>query len=151
MVDVVNKETRSRMMSGIRSKDTKPEILLRKELHKAGFRFQLSTKVGKIKPDIVLVKYKAAIFTHGCYWHRHPKCKLAYLPKSKIDFWNKKFSDNVDRDKRVLDELLNSGWRVAIVWECVTRNKPEFQHSIELLSDWIRSENVLFETEYYSK
>ena len=148
MVDVVNKETRSRMMSGIRSKDTQPEILLRKALHKSGFRYQLNTKVGKIKPDIVLVKYKVAIFTHGCYWHRHPECKLAYLPKSKVDFWNKKFDDNINRDKRVLDELLNAGWRVAIVWECVTRNKTEFKNTTNELSVWIKSNNTLFESKY---
>lgn len=138
-------------MSGIRSKDTKPEFILRRELHKSGFRFRLNTKIGKIKPDIVLVRHKAAIFTHGCYWHRHSGCKLAYLPKSKIEFWNKKFNDNVQRDQRVLDELLSGGWRVAIIWECVTRNKTEFQQSMQSLIEWIRSDSDYFETKYYLK
>lgn len=149
MVDIVDKETRSRMMSGIRSENTKPEILTRKALHRLGYRYRSASRIGKIKPDLVLRKYKVAIFTHGCYWHQHKDCKLAYSDRNYSDKWKKKFSDNKQRDKRVLKELLTAGWRVAVLWECVTRDKKAFPELIYKLDRWIRTgKSDYFESEY---
>ncbi len=149
MTDIVDKQTRSRMMSGIRSKNTKPETLTRKALHRLGYRFRLDSKIGKIKPDIVLSKHKVAIFTHGCYWHQHEGCKLAYSDRSYSDKWEKKFSDNQQRDKRVTEQLLSSGWRVAVIWECSTRDMVFFEGLIKQLDQWIRSSGChYFESDY---
>ena len=150
MVDVVDKATRSRMMSGIRSSNTKPEVLTRKALHKLGYRFRLDSKVVKIKPDIVLRKHKVAVFTHGCYWHQHEGCKLAYSGRNYSDKWKKKFEANRQRDDCVLKQLLKEGWRVAIIWECATRDTEIFESTINQLDKWIRrsSSNNYFESEY---
>jgi len=137
MADIVDKATRSRMMSGIRSSNTKPEILTRKALHKLGYRFSLDSKVGKIKPDIVLRKHKVAIFVHGCYWHQHEGCKLAYSNRNYSVKWLKKFSDNKGRDIRVTKQLMEQGWRVAVIWECVTRDKEALQRETSNLDKWI--------------
>ena len=123
MIEVVDKATRSRMMSGIRSSNTKPEILTRKALHKLGYRFRLDSKVGKIKPDIVLRKHKVVVFTHGCYWHQHEGCILAYSDRNYSDKWKKKFKANRHRDQRVELQLKEEGWRVAVIWKCATRDK----------------------------
>lgn len=139
MTDVVDKKTRSRMMSGIRSSNTKPEIITRKALHALGYRFKLDSKVGKIKPDIVLRKYKIAVFTHGCYWHQHDSCKLAYSDRNYSAKWKKKFVDNKQRDKRVSEQLKTEGWRVAVIWECVTRNVNSFEKIIDNLNIWIKN------------
>ena len=127
MVDIVDKATRSQMMSGIRSSNTKPEVLTRKALHKLGYRFRLDSKVGKIKPDIVLRKHKVAVFTHGCYWHQHEDCKLAYSDRAYEEKWLKKFEANKQRDQRVLEQLKDQGWRVAVIWECATRDSSIFR------------------------
>jgi len=118
MVDVVTPEVRSRMMAGIRGRDTRPELLLRKALHARGFRYRLADKRLPGSPDIVLPKYRAVIFVHGCFWHRHPGCGKATTPASNTDFWLAKFAANVTRDERNLHDLIDLGWRVAIVWEC---------------------------------
>lgn len=137
------------MMSGIRSSNTKPEILLRKALHRLGYRFRLDSKVGKIKPDIVLRKRKIAIFAHGCYWHQHEGCKLAYSDRPRSDKWEKKFSDNKARDQRVNEQLLEQGWRVAVIWECATRDLRIFEILIKELDHWIRSgKSQYFESSY---
>ena len=121
-VDKLTKEKRSWNMSRIKGKDTKPEIIVRSVLHKNGFRFRLNRKDLPGKPDIVLPKYKSVILVHGCFWHRHPRCKFAYNPKSREKFWQKKFSDNVERDKAVKKELRKIGWKVIVVWECELKN-----------------------------
>jgi DNA mismatch endonuclease (patch repair protein) len=120
-MDVVDAATRSRMMSGIRSKDTKPEIAVRKYLHAKGFRYRLHSRTLPGSPDIVLPKYKVAIFVHGCFWHRHAGCRYATTPSSNIDTWNRKFMVNMDRDKRKESALQAAGWRVIVVWECELR------------------------------
>ena len=136
-------------MSGIRSTNTKPEILVRKALHRLGYRFRLDSKVRKIKPDIVLRSQKVAIFTHGCYWHQHKGCKLAYSDRDYSDKWKKKFDDNYKRDQRVLKKLTEQGWRVAVIWECATRDAKVFDDIIKNLHDWIQSdENQYFESQY---
>ena len=149
MVDIVDKATRSRMMSGIRSGNTKPEVITRKALHRLGYRFKLDSKVGKIKPDIVLRRHKVAVFTHGCYWHQHEGCKLAYSDRKYSYKWKKKFSDNQQRDKRVEAQLKQEGWRVAVIWECATRDIKVFETVINQLNDWIKiGDSQYFESEY---
>ncbi len=137
------------MMSGIRSKNTKPENITRKALHGMGYRFRLSSKVGKVKPDIVLRRHKVAIFAHGCYWHQHDGCKLAYSDRNYSDKWIKKFADNQNRDQRVLRQLLDDGWRVAVIWECATREAGVFESVMHQLDDWIKSgKSQCFESNY---
>ena len=149
MTDIVDKETRSRMMSGIRSADTKPEILVRKALHCLGYRFRLKSKVLNIRPDVVLRKYRVAIFVHGCYWHQHKGCKLAYSDRKYSEKWLKKFSDNRSRDERVVNQLLDSDWRVAVIWECATRSAPVFEDTVVQLHNWMQGRvGNYFETDY---
>ena len=149
MVDIVDKATRSRMMSGIRSSNTKPEVLTRQALHRLGYRFRLDSKIGKIKPDIVLRSHKVAVFTHGCYWHQHEGCKLAYSDRNYKDKWLKKFEANSLRDKRVLKHLKEQGWRVAVIWECATRDSSIFNTVINQLNAWIKAgESQYFESKY---
>lgn len=149
MVDIVGKKTRSRMMSGIRSQNTKPELLTRKALHRLGYRFKLDSKIGKIKPDVVLMRHKVAVFTHGCYWHQHKSCKLAYSDRDYSSKWKKKFQDNQQRDQRVVEKLAAEGWRVAVVWECSTRDTQIFSDVIEQLDRWIKTSNSMyFEADY---
>jgi len=105
-------------MSRIRGKDTVPELALRRALHGMGFRYRLHASSLPGKPDLVMRKYKAAIFVHGCFWHRHAGCKIAAIPKSNVEFWQRKFSDNVARDSRNISLLKEMGWRVFVVWEC---------------------------------
>ncbi len=118
MVDVVDKATRSRMMSGIQGKNTKPELLVRKYLHCKGLRFRLHAKKLPGKPDLVFSKHKAVVFVHGCFWHSHPRCKFAAVPASNVDFWKQKLDANRERDQRNKRELKALGWRVLTVWEC---------------------------------
>ena len=105
-------------MSRIRSRDTKPEIVLRKALHRLGFRFRIHGQGLPGKPDIVLPRHRTVIFVHGCFWHRHASCKVATTPKSNTEFWIDKFDRNVARDARNMDALSKAGWRVMIAWEC---------------------------------
>ena len=112
-------------MSRIRGKNTKPELLLRSLLHRAGFRFRLHA--GKLpgRPDIVLPKYRTVVFVHGCFWHRHEGCSNATMPKTRTDFWQEKFARTVERDLQKQRELEALGWRVLTVWECELRSSPE--------------------------
>lgn len=123
MADRISKERRSWNMSRIKGKDTKPEIAVRKILHQMGYRFRIHRIDLPGKPDIVLPKFKTIIFVHGCFWHRHPMCKYAYTPKTRVDFWNVKFAENVKRDKMNRAELKKLGWRVGIIWECETTDQ----------------------------
>jgi len=116
----VNKisDQRSRNMSAIKSKNTKPEIEVRKLLHSLGYRFRLHRKDLPGTPDIVLPKYKTVIFVHGCFWHRHENCKYASIPKTRTEFWENKFKENMKRDKVNQTNLFKLGWKIFIVWEC---------------------------------
>lgn len=118
MADIVDRATRSRMMSGIRGRDTKPELLVRKYLHAAGLRFRLAPKNLLGKPDIVLPKYRTVVFVHGCFWHRHKGCKYAATPATNPSFWRNKFVKNVAHDMRVQATLRVAEWRVIVMWEC---------------------------------
>ncbi|WP_417682283.1 very short patch repair endonuclease [Roseibium sp.] len=125
MADKISKKHRSWNMSRIKSKNTAPEIRFRSLLHAAGFRYRLNVSNLPGKPDLVLKKYNSVIFVHGCFWHRHKNCKFATTPKSRTEFWNKKFQDNVSRDLRNQRELRLTGWQVLIVWECEIRQFPD--------------------------
>jgi DNA mismatch endonuclease, patch repair protein len=118
MIDVVDKITRSRMMAGIRGKNTKPELELRRALHSLGLRYRLHVSGLPGRPDIVLPKHLTAIQVHGCFWHRHEDCRFCTTPASNMRFWKSKFEETVKRDKRNLEALRSLGWRVAIIWEC---------------------------------
>lgn len=119
-MDRLSKEHRSWNMSKIRGKNTLPEKAVRSLLHQLGYRFRIHRQDLPGSPDIVLPRFRAIIFVHGCFWHRHPGCKYAYAPKSRIDFWLRKFDDNIRRDKQSLQSLRRLGWRVLVVWECQT-------------------------------
>ena len=134
-MDILTKEKRSWNMSRIKGKDTKPEKIVRSILHKNGFRFRLNRKDLPGKPDIVLPKYQTTIFVHGCFWHRHPRCKFAYNPKSRIKFWQKKFSENVERDRFVKKELRKMGWKVIVVWECELKNDKKEKSINRILNE----------------
>jgi DNA mismatch endonuclease (patch repair protein) len=131
MADILTKEKRSWNMSRIGRKDTKPEIAVRKQLHSLGFRFRLHNTDLSGKPDIVLKKYKTAVFVHGCFWHRHKNCKYAYNPKSRTSFWQKKFEVNIKRDQQVRGQLTSLGWKQMVIWECETKNKDLLTEIIE--------------------
>lgn len=136
MTDVVDPKTRSQMMSGIRGKDTKPEMTVRRALFAAGFRFRLHRRDLPGAPDVVLPGSRVAVFVHGCFWHRHMACGLAKLPATNAEFWRTKLEDNVKRDKRAVVALRKAGWRVLVVWECATRGKAAEGLTLQL-SEWI--------------
>lgn len=147
MADTISPERRSRNMSSIKSKDTKPEIYLRKLLYHNGFRYRKNYSSLFGHPDIYLSKYKVAIFVHGCYWHRHEGCQYAYMPKSRVDFWQKKFDDNVRRDKLVKETLESQGIRCLVVWECaikrMQKNSKIETDELQMLSRSIHQANIL--------
>lgn len=122
-MDSLTKEHRSWNMSRIRSKNTKPEMIVRSFLHRNGFRFRLHVKALPGHPDIVLPKYKTVIEVRGCFWHRHLGCKATTTPSSNIEFWQKKFKQNIERDKQNGKELKDLGWNQIVVWECETEKK----------------------------
>jgi len=125
MVDTITSERRSWNMSRIRGRDTGPELHLRSLLHRAGFRFRLHAKKLSGRPDIVLPKYRTAIFVHGCFWHRHPGCRNATTPSTRAEFWQEKFDSNVRRDARNRADLEAAGWAVITVWECELKADAE--------------------------
>ncbi|OMG63327.1 very short patch repair endonuclease [Stutzerimonas balearica] len=137
-MDIVSKEVRSRMMAGIRGSNTSPEMKVRRMLHRQGFRYRLHQKNLPGRPDLVLPRYRLCIFVHGCFWHRHPGCRYATTPRTRHDFWQAKFEQNVSRDTRIRRELLALGWRVIELWECGIRG-PE--SGMDWLSEAIRDCN----------
>lgn len=145
MSDIVDQQTRSRMMSAIRGKDTKPELALRRALHARGFRFWLHSKKVHGRPDLVLPKYRAVVFVHGCFWHRHEGCRYATVPATRPEFWRAKFDANRARDRAVRTRLLEDGWRVAAVWECNLRKPEQVEATTESLSIWLRTEELQIE------
>ena len=139
MVDKVSKEVRSYNMSRIRSKDTTPEILVRSYLFSKGLRFRKNDKRYPGSPDIVLPKYKTMVFVHGCFWHLHDGCKYAVMPKSNVEFWEKKLYGNKERDERNKKELEELGWKVITVWECELK-KDKVEQTLTRLYTQITSE-----------
>ena len=151
MTDHLTKEKRSWNMGRIKSKNTKPELILRSLLHKAGYRFRLNGKVSKKlyfkgslpgKPDIVLAKYKTVIFVHGCFWHRHKNCKNATTPKTNTDYWIEKFTKNINRDRTNVIKLKELGWQTIIVWECELKNLKAVKRKIFDMLD--QQQNIVY-------
>ena len=123
MSDIVNAEKRSELMSRIKGRNTTPELAIRSIAHGLGYRFRLHRRDLPGSPDLVFPRYRTVVFVHGCFWHRHDGCRYAYRPKSRIQFWTKKFEENVARDERNEAALRNMGWQVLVIWECETRDQ----------------------------
>jgi DNA mismatch endonuclease, patch repair protein len=141
-MDTVDKKTRSRIMATVGQKGTKPEMFLRRELHRIGFRYLVNDKRLPGSPDLVFPKYRAVIFVHGCFWHRHG-CEYSTMPETRRKFWEKKFLANRTRDRRKVYKLRKSGWRIKIVWECRLRgDKRKIQTYISRLSKWLLNEKA---------
>ena len=142
MVDIVTREKRSLMMAGIRAKDTRPEMIVRRLLHKAGFRFRLHAKKLPGRPDLVLKRWQAVIHVHGCYWHGH-NCHFFRLPGTDTESWRKKFDTNRRRDAAVAAQLDQLGWRQLNVWECALDGRTRLPEPalVEALCTWLRSDN----------
>jgi DNA mismatch endonuclease (patch repair protein) len=118
VTDRLTPKMRSWNMSRIKGKNTKPEVVVRSLLHRMGFRFRLHVRHLPGRPDVVLTRWNLVVFVHGCFWHRHPKCRFAYTPKSRKTFWLSKLEGNVSRDKRAIAALKRLGWKTLVVWEC---------------------------------
>lgn len=119
-MDIVTRERRSSIMARIRGRDTKPELAVRRAAHALGYRFRLHRRDLPGSPDMVFPARRKVVFVHGCYWHRHPGCRLAYTPKSNVTFWTTKFDRNVRRDEEAQTRLLELGWDALTIWECQT-------------------------------
>lgn len=128
-------------MAAVRARDTKPELMIRNALHVAGLRYRLNVRDLPGKPDIVLPRYRAVVFVHGCFWHRH-ECDLFRWPESRTEFWREKLDANAARDEKAADALDTAGWRQAVIWECALkgRKKRDFQDTMQRLIAWIRSD-----------
>lgn len=148
-MDIKNQEERSKNMSAIHSKNTKPEVYFRKLLFKQGYRYSLNSKKVLGHPDIYLRKYNTAIFINGCFWHRHEGCKYAYMPKSKVEFWQNKFAANQKRDYFVQSELKSKGIKCLIVWECsikqMKRNVDVSDRMLRYVKHFLNSEDLYME------
>ncbi|MBX8538332.1 DNA mismatch endonuclease Vsr [Pseudomonas cichorii] len=133
--DVFTPAQRSKVMSKIKGKNTKPELIVRSVCHRMGFRFRLHRKDLPGTPDLVFPKRRLCLFVHGCFWHQHPGCKYAYQPKSRAFFWLPKLQKNVERDHTTKTHLEALGWRVAIIWECQTKKTEMLEACIRALID----------------
>lgn len=143
MAEKITPETRSRMMSGIRGKNTQPEMTVRSFLHRNGFRFRLHGRKLPGKPDVVLPRWKVVVFVHGCFWHGHKGCRYFKLPKTRAEFWKSKIDGNSQRDALAVERLREAGWRVATIWECSLRDDPA--RALGELLHFIRSDRALVE------
>jgi DNA mismatch endonuclease (patch repair protein) len=141
MTDIVDRKTRSKMMAGIRGKDTTPELIIRKGLHKAGFRYRLHDKTLPGRPDLVLLRHKAVIFVNGCFWHGH-KCAIFKWPSTRTAFWRNKIRGNVERDNRNLRLCKSAGWRVLTIWECSLKGPGRLgaEATVVAASKWLVSQ-----------
>ncbi|MFO8057565.1 MAG: DNA mismatch endonuclease Vsr [bacterium] len=143
MVDHLSQKKRSWNMSRIKSKDTKPEIIVRSLLHRMGYRFRLHSKNLPGNPDIVLKKYNTVIFCHGCFWHQHKNCKRASIPKSNTEYWEKKLSRNIDRFDKVRNGLEKTGWNVVVVWECEISKQEKLAKRLDsILRKKLKNKNI---------
>ncbi len=145
MADIVDQSTRSRMMAGIGGKDTKPELVLRRALHARGLRYKLHDRKLPGTPDLAFRRFRAVCFVHGCFWHRHAGCPYTTNPATRPEFWQAKFKENVQRDRRTKKKLRESGWRVAIIWECALRKEGAGITALAL-EQWLRGTEREFET-----
>lgn len=144
-MDVVSADIRSRMMSGIRGKNTRPERLVRSGLFAAGYRFRLHQRQLPGVPDVVIARRRVAIFVHGCFWHQHAGCRYAARPKSNYEFWNHKLARNVERDQLAVSQLAGDGWRVLVIWECATRDIRMMPVFLRRVAKWIEGSGSYLE------
>ena len=128
--DVVTPDHRSKIMSMIKGKNTKPEMIVRSVCHEMGLRYRLHRKDLPGTPDLVFTKHRICIFVHGCFWHRHPACKYAYTPKSRLDFWLPKLAKNVERDSLAQEKLKALGWKIVVIWECHTKDRETLHDEV---------------------
>lgn len=144
--DSVSSAVRSRMMAGIKAKNTNPELAIRYALHRRGFRFRLHRKDLPGKPDLVFAGRDAVIFVHGCFWHGHD-CHLFRWPKSREDFWRNKIGKNIERDRKQRETLAEAGWRIGTVWECALKGKTRlpFDSVVDQCSIWLKSDIKMLE------
>ncbi|HCS40553.1 MAG TPA: very short patch repair endonuclease [Anaerolineaceae bacterium] len=149
MVDIVSHETRSKMMARIKGKNSKPEVLIRKALHRKGFRYRLHDKLQPGKPDLLFPKYNAVILINGCFWHGH-NCQLFRWPSTNYEFWHNKITGNQNRDKQTSSLLEQSGWRVLTIWECAIKGKYKrpLSEVIEEICNWLLLKQYSTEIKY---
>lgn len=145
MADIVDTATRSRMMAGIKGKDTRPEKALRSALHASGLRYRLHARNVPGRPDLLFPRFSAVVFVHGCFWHRHQDCRYATTPASRPEFWQAKFAANIARDRKVREALVEAGWRVATVWECALRKPDHVAEAAARIAGWLKTDNALLE------
>lgn len=129
-MDIVSPSYRSQIMACIKGKSTKPELIVRRTAHRLGYRFRLHRKDLPGSPDLVFPRLRLAIFVNGCFWHRHQNCRYAYTPKTNVEFWTRKFQNNILRDTRAKKQLEDMGWRVGIIWECETPNVIQLRNTL---------------------
>jgi DNA mismatch endonuclease (patch repair protein) len=139
-MDTLDKNRRSELMAKVKQKDTEPEILVRRYLFSKGFRYRVNVKTLSGSPDIVLPKYRTAIFVHGCFWHGHT-CRAGHLPSSNLDYWQAKIKKNVERDQRKIENLKEQGWNVIVVWQCEIKTLKERNLRLSNLITQIKSES----------
>lgn len=137
-MDIVDPATRSRMMSSVGQRNTKPELELRRALHRSGLRYRLHDKRLPGRPDLVFPRFRAVIFVHGCFWHAH-ECRLSKVPATRAEFWEMKFSNNRQRDARVLEALRKHGWRTAVVWQCALSSSADVAAAAGAVATWLAS------------
>ena len=138
-MDILSPNERSKNMKAIKSRDTKPELYLRKLLFSLGYRYRIAVRYIPGKPDLFLRKYNTAVFVHGCFWHRHSGCKYSYTPKSRVEFWEKKFECNTTRDNQVAVELKERNIKVLVVWECTIKKMMKDACFCEIIRNHIIS------------
>ena len=139
MTDIMDSALRSKVMSAVRSRDTTPELAVRRIAHRMGLRFRLYRKDLPGRPDLVFPKRRLVVFVHGCFWHRHPGCRFATTPKTRVEYWTEKFAANVARDARHVEALRKMDWKVLVIWECETRREGLVERQ---LASMIRDERT---------
>jgi DNA mismatch endonuclease (patch repair protein) len=135
-VDILDPKARSRLMARVKQRNTKPELLLRRALHRLGFRYRVNDRRLPGSPDLVFPSRRAVIFVNGCFWHDHAGCRFATKPRTRVKFWREKFRENKKRDRRNYAALNDEGWRVLIVWECALKGR-EFERSVSRTARWL--------------
>jgi DNA mismatch endonuclease (patch repair protein) len=143
-MDILSQQARSKIMASIRSKNTKPELAVRSALHRMGFRFRLHSNKMPGKPDIILPKYKAVVWVHGCFWHGHCRCRAGQRPKSNIAYWHPKIARTIQRDKLNKRKITRLGWRNFVFWECETLDPRRFEEKLGLVRMQLRHKKRAF-------
>ena len=146
-MDIWDKNKRSEVMSKIRSKNTKPEIILRKALFAKGYRYRINFKKLPGKPDIVLSKYRTVIFVNGCFWHGHENCNISHIPKTNSNFWEDKIHRNKERDSINSSKIINLGWNIIVVWECQLNSKSNLEETLKEIEEKLKVNAILQQKE----